>query len=750
MTGITDSIYSPASIQELLSNLDPFNVLQLLGIRRDKITQGPTAIQSFCPIHRDDRFTNLHYDPESRLAACYDLSCRISRVSTRGVNLIELYALAKSLTFDLAADELAKGAGVHLEYRSPDETLEQQFLYREFTCYAEDPARPTELVPTEFTFEGQKVVGRGLILFSARNSDFLKSFARNAFQSRFLYDIKDPEAIQKGIRERTLPLMGNYYIVFRATSSSEIVHAINQAIDSVEILRTTLDLPLESIHIYYSGRQIEIEVDHIILGILPHPDLPKVFAKMTEKLLGPASNGISTETRNFSQIDLSAYTPDSLTYLVGSAVSVPKNTFKIEIPFNLFKKINYVTLNELAQKKPETREQSVSLSPTPRASQWYAEIVTEVEGAERYQEDRIRTIFYEEQVEAEEFSPLSVYAPALMKSLFSNKERIVPTPSQHLNAVLGGGLQPGSLLVIAGPPGSGISTFCFWLILSIAKQKRNQCFYVSFQQGIEDLFKKALSHTGKIPMKSLTKYTGSNGVEDLPEGFRGKLFEAYEEFKSISPNITILEGARASDLSFLRGLLRNASNNTRSNQSPSTPVVVIDTLQLLTSSMNVGFAADTLSIEHVTRKMKHLARETDATIIATAEYFIDCKTYLEPKQTLDPQLQRIHLDTQSADTVGLLVMQGASLECLHKYLSVYTNGARAMELVKTIDKRLSDLEKKYRAEEDFDEFNSCFVLLDIRKNRGSLLSKLVFLFRRAISEFVPIDYIQLEEELDHL
>ena len=76
-----------------------------------------------------------------------------------------------------------------------------------------------------------------------------------------------------------------------------------------------------------------------------------------------------------------------------------------------------------------------------------------------------------------------VNKPVLIRQIdYGNEERIV-TNDNELNRVLGGGIVPGSLILLGGDPGIGKST----LLLQILGQVSTKagCFYISGEESID-------------------------------------------------------------------------------------------------------------------------------------------------------------------------------------------------------------------------------------------------------------------------
>ena len=74
--------------------------------------------------------------------------------------------------------------------------------------------------------------------------------------------------------------------------------------------------------------------------------------------------------------------------------------------------------------------------------------------------------------------------PQLLSEVISNGEIRIPLPDQELNRVLGGGLVPGSLVLMGGEPGIGKSTLLLQLSLAM---KGHKVLYVSGEESEQQI-----------------------------------------------------------------------------------------------------------------------------------------------------------------------------------------------------------------------------------------------------------------------
>ncbi len=74
--------------------------------------------------------------------------------------------------------------------------------------------------------------------------------------------------------------------------------------------------------------------------------------------------------------------------------------------------------------------------------------------------------------------------PILISDVISDEESRIDTSSNELNRVLGGGLVPGSLVLIGGEPGIGKSTLVLQVVLNM---KGKRTLYVSGEESVKQL-----------------------------------------------------------------------------------------------------------------------------------------------------------------------------------------------------------------------------------------------------------------------
>jgi DNA repair protein RadA/Sms len=121
-----------------------------------------------------------------------------------------------------------------------------------------------------------------------------------------------------------------------------------------------------------------------------------------------------------------------------------------------------------------------------------------------------------------------VSKPRTLNEIESTGEIRIATPDQELNRVLGGGIVPGSLILIGGEPGIGKSTLMLQLGLSLQKAK---ILYVSGEESEQQIKMRA--------ERLSTKPQGSNeNFYMLAETGTKNIFQAIE---TVQPNLVIID-----------------------------------------------------------------------------------------------------------------------------------------------------------------------------------------------------------------
>lgn len=611
-----------------------------------------------------------------------------------------------------------------------------------------------ELEPATFRFGEQEGLGRGVYIDVSQLPAFATQVRSQAWASHFRYSSSDGAEIRSQAAEGRLAVFGDYYFVFNANTSAEIVHAINQTIDLVERLKENYDVPYEAVTVFYSGRGLEVNVDAGVFGAQPDSRLPQIFSSMTRALLDQDGRGDDGGPQSRGQVDFSAYRYDYLSPLPGTLISSePRETYKIRLSYGAFKKLSYQRLSEFSQQRPDIQPREPWSIPAPRAAEFYETVSKSLTRAGRTERDAIATLFYGSAASETSSSTLRQLAPALMKRLFDEHRRYIPTPSPQLDQCLAGGLHPGDLHVLAGFPGSGTSTLALQMMNHAASEAGAHCIFAGLQRGVEEQFKRSLAAMGQIPITEIDRRRFNLRELQEDKDFTQKIQGAYERYMKLADRITILEGAAASSLAHLAQLVRERKEQLRALGHSGNFMLVIDSLQLMLAILRTNSAAASLGqelelsaaraeldLQMLTARLKAIARELDIVVLATLEYYDQQMCGMEPATGYDRgrSLSRLFHDTQFADTLMLLHRSGTSLETLRGFYA--SGGGRANGEAANWQKKLEEIEKQRRDTPEFRHLDSEFAILDLMKNRSGPADKVLLVLHKPFASFEPLDY----------
>jgi replicative DNA helicase len=753
---VKSDIYSQSSIQGILDRLDGQGFLQLLGLNNGDFIANEKQIKGYCPICQDRSRMTLVLDNDTRRGHCTNLSCQGSNLNTEEGNLIELFALARALPVDGAIQQLAQTLNVPLlrkELQSATGEIQPgKFEFAEVAHLTLNDSG--ELTPVPIHFDNRDSNGRGLIIHESKIEEFALKYRQDAYQSHFHYDQEDKGQVDSLAEQGKLYLEGDFYVVFNASSSAEIVHAINQAIDLVERLKQGYTIPYEAVFVYYTNRNIEVHVDRHVFGIEATLNLQEIFRRMACAIIGvdPLKPVKSTA---FSQIDLNVYRHDFLTPIPGTIVtSGNREIYKIRMSYAAFKKMSYQRLHEFSLRRPELLPREPWLEQSEDAVSFFNTVKSSIESDTRLDErDTIASLFYRMAEQESGISTLKQLAPTLLRRLFDENRQVLLTPSAHLDRALSGGMYPGQMYVVAGYPGSGTSTFVLQVMNHAAANQRAQCVFVGLQRGVEEIFKRSLSYMGRIPVWEIDEKRQNPKELYEDKDFHRRIFAAFERYQQFAENITILEGSTAGNLNRLAQILRDKKEDLRQKSSRGGGVLlVVDSLQLMVAMIRamrperggeMELTAEALqwSVEMLTSRLKALARELDVTVLATLEHQLTHRGIASERADADPAMQRIYTDTQFADTVMLLTRQGASLLNLRDYFKTQYSDTPQESRIELANSTLSEIEKSYRQTQEFQALRSEFAVLDIIKNRNGPREKILFISHKPTSCFEPLEYM---------
>ena len=750
--------YSQATVQQLLGRLDGVTMLRELGVQSADYAVSEEGIRAYCPICGERSRMTLTIGDEPAQVNCSNPECQANRANSGASNLLEFYALANGTLFDQAVERFAGSLGVPLT--SPTEDLERQrngqeneYNYREVGHSRQ--AGDHDLQPAEFSWAGQSGVGRGVYVRSDDVDRFVEHFKANVFVSHFAYERGSRIENEQLAAEGKLSVLDNYYVVFNSSSSAEIVHAINQAIDLVERLKENYDVPYEAVTVYYTNRNITVHADYPVFGVMPSPELPEIYRRMTCAVIGV--DPLQPErSQAFSQIDLSVYRWDYMHHIPGSRITANgQDIYKIRMSYNAFKKMSYQRLHEFSLRRPDLPPRDLWQLRSKKASEFFDTARSSLQRDMRQDSsDTIASLFYNVTADSSEITTLKSLAPTLLKRLFDESRQVLSTGHTHLDRAFSGGMQPGQLYILAGYPGSGTSTLALQLMNQAADSQNAQCMFVGFQRGVEEIFKRSLAYLGKITLSEIDEKRQHPRELYEDKDFNQRIFSAFEKYQRFADNITILEGAAASNLSMLQRQIQERKEELKSDLSRgSGMMLVIDSLQLMVAMMRsmvaerrhddlaVGNGHFGWEVETLTSRLKALAREQDIVVLATLEYYGSRYSLSsEQGEHVGEHEDLLHI-TQFSDAVMELTRQGSTLTRLKDFYRTHLSGTPRESTLQPILHRMEEIEAEHVRNDEFRNMTSEFAVLDIIKNRSGAREKVLYNYRKAVSTFEPVNYI---------
>ena len=753
--------YSDSAVQSILTRLEGQDFLAQLGLSNGDFVESPEEIRSFCPVCHDRSKMTFLIERDTKRAYCTNLSCQASSMNAGGGNLVELYALAKGIEFDEAITELGGKLSIQLEKRSAGEAggglYAEDFQFFEVGHMARTDDDEHPLKSAAISISGKEGVGRGVYIPFDDLEEFILKYRTDVYRSHFTYNTDDKAAIHTQVEQGKLFLLGDFYITFNASSSAEIVHAINQAIDLVERLKDNYDIPYDAVTVFYTNRNIEVHVDYTVFSIQPTYMLHEIFRRMACAIIGV--DPLKPErSAAFSQIDLNVYRHDYMYNIPGTQLTTGgRDIYKIRMSYAAFKKMSYQRLHEFSLRRPDLPVRDRWPSVSVKAREFFNSVKTSlVRDTTLDESDKIASLFYRSSTDATGMATVKELAPTLLRRLFDESRQVLATPSDHLDRVLGGGMYPGHLYVLAGNPGSGTSTLALQLMNKVARDQDVQCMFVGFQHGVEELFKISLSNIGGIPGTEIDLKRQSPAELYDDKEFNRRIFAAYEQYQQYANHITILEGAAACNLNQLTRLVQDKKEQWRAESGHSgNLLLVVDSLQLMVAMMRATYAEEALTgdssnlgqlsrwdVDTLTSRLKALARELDITVLATFEHYISHRGLFSDISESDPAARQLLFNTQFADAVIVLTRQGVSLLNLQDYFQSAYTGTPLEKEIEPIFDELKRLEQAYRQTEEFESLDSEFVVLDVVKNRNGIQDKVLMIHNKPVATFEPLAYLK--------
>jgi hypothetical protein len=252
----------------------------------------------------------------------------------------------------------------------------------------------------------------------------------------------------------------------------------------------------------------------------------------------------------------------------------------------------------------------------------------------------------------------------LVTNLFSKKCGAVPTPSEWLNASLGGGWKQGRVYAINASSAVEATDFSAWCAESAA-QRRFPTLFVSCGISKDDFTERALARHCGVDAKELSRYR-NNGFYDGDAAILERVIEAGERLsRRIAPYLVMKEADSEMTASDVRRAVRTIQDRVDTNHNQPT-LLILDQLPVQSSDSKkhsgsvrkrVDFDENSL-VEGVQRQMQ----DSEVAIIAAFSRIehIGQTTY----QTEDPDTALFRRD------LGGLHAADCTLTLQSKYVKV--------------------------------------------------------------------------------
>lgn len=246
------------SLDELNKRLNPSNVLQSIGAT--KIKDFGDSVRAFCPIHGSDNQRSLAVMKDNNIAFCHNTACKLNQ---KAVNLIELYSIAKSISFPDAAKELAGGIGYKLQYEGvkKKEYKYVEVAYRDGEHFKRNVMIKKRELSNWREEHSDTDCYRSLAVYPKKDIT-----EENAVISDFIIDFDNPVDPRWDNPEEHLQ---NTVFSDISTYEDGLRLVANQVKEVTEKLIDEYDIPEEAIIPAFTGTGMGLEVDHRVLGIEP-------------------------------------------------------------------------------------------------------------------------------------------------------------------------------------------------------------------------------------------------------------------------------------------------------------------------------------------------------------------------------------------------------------------------------------------------------------------------------------------------
>ncbi len=223
----------------------------------------------------------------------------------------------------------------------------------------------------------------------------------------------------------------------------------------------------------------------------------------------------------------------------------------------------------------------------------------------------------------------------------------VQTGFADLDRLLGG-FQPSDLVIVAGRPGSGKTSFALSIMLNAATKHKKRVALFSLEMSSEQLVQRLVASMGKIDSQSLR-------LGRLDDADYAKLAQATGELSEMS---LFIDDSAALTPMEIRAKAR------RLQSEHGVDMIIIDYMQLMTASGNSENRVQEIS--RISRQLKELARELHIPVVALSQL----SRAVESRDEHRPQLSDLRESgsiEQDADVVIFILREKTYFTTLEKW-----------------------------------------------------------------------------------
>ncbi len=223
----------------------------------------------------------------------------------------------------------------------------------------------------------------------------------------------------------------------------------------------------------------------------------------------------------------------------------------------------------------------------------------------------------------------------------------VPTGFNDLDKLLGG-FQPSDLIIVAGRPGSGKTSFALSIMQSAATRYRKRVALFSLEMSAEQLVQRLVASMGRIDAQSLR-------LGRLDDADYAKLAQATGELSEMP---LFIDDSAALTPMEIRAKAR------RLQSEHGIDMIIIDYMQLMTASGNSENRVQEIS--RISRQLKELSRELHIPVVALSQL----SRAVESRDDHRPQLADLRESgsiEQDADVVIFILREKTYYPTLEKW-----------------------------------------------------------------------------------